>query len=341
MAGDHDKITAMINLLTNEFTSSPQANHRKVFAHMRLAIVIPKVDRLSSRRRVFLYPLPPLAVLAHRQALPTHHCLLPPPPLPSPVTALSPNRALVHPCTKKTTSAIPALRDCLCRSDSDLRRAFPPPGTRSHCPAPDPTARHKHFRLLPLRTLAARPRSASRCHQIRQPLATDARHPPGPPPQTRALHSRSSAPTRCPPLQIPPLPPSHCHRSRHPRCCLSAPHPLLPLHHTPPPLAVLTTAAPAAPSARSAARQIRASPAGSAIPARSAARHQIPRPPAPHLLLPPPHLHLRLPLQPPLRVHMPQPPSAHVAARVDVVGLPLSRLSRAKWTFIPGVSIAA
>ncbi|KAK9099801.1 hypothetical protein Scep_023231 [Stephania cephalantha] len=29
MAGDHDKITAMINLLTNEFTSSPQANHRK------------------------------------------------------------------------------------------------------------------------------------------------------------------------------------------------------------------------------------------------------------------------------------------------------------------------
>ncbi|KAK9159943.1 hypothetical protein Syun_006284 [Stephania yunnanensis] len=29
MAGDHDKITEMINLLTNEFTSSPQANHRK------------------------------------------------------------------------------------------------------------------------------------------------------------------------------------------------------------------------------------------------------------------------------------------------------------------------
>ncbi|KAK9121862.1 hypothetical protein Syun_019531 [Stephania yunnanensis] len=29
MAGDHDKITTMINLLTNEFTSSPQANHRK------------------------------------------------------------------------------------------------------------------------------------------------------------------------------------------------------------------------------------------------------------------------------------------------------------------------
>ncbi|KAK9132663.1 hypothetical protein Scep_012191 [Stephania cephalantha] len=28
-AGDHDKITAMINLLTNEFTSSPQVNHRK------------------------------------------------------------------------------------------------------------------------------------------------------------------------------------------------------------------------------------------------------------------------------------------------------------------------
>lgn len=28
--GDHDKITAVINLLTTEFTSSPQANHRKV-----------------------------------------------------------------------------------------------------------------------------------------------------------------------------------------------------------------------------------------------------------------------------------------------------------------------
>lgn len=30
-AGDHDKITAVINLLTTEFTYSPQANHRKVF----------------------------------------------------------------------------------------------------------------------------------------------------------------------------------------------------------------------------------------------------------------------------------------------------------------------
>ncbi|KAH6773917.1 ARM repeat superfamily protein [Perilla frutescens var. frutescens] len=29
MAGDHDKITAVINLLTNEYTYSPQANHRK------------------------------------------------------------------------------------------------------------------------------------------------------------------------------------------------------------------------------------------------------------------------------------------------------------------------
>lgn len=29
-AGDHDKITAVINLLTTEFTYSPQANHRKV-----------------------------------------------------------------------------------------------------------------------------------------------------------------------------------------------------------------------------------------------------------------------------------------------------------------------
>ncbi|KAK9142388.1 hypothetical protein Syun_011788 [Stephania yunnanensis] len=29
MAGDHNKITTMSNPLTNEFTSSPQANHRK------------------------------------------------------------------------------------------------------------------------------------------------------------------------------------------------------------------------------------------------------------------------------------------------------------------------
>lgn len=29
-AGDHDKITAAINFLANEFTYSPQANHRKV-----------------------------------------------------------------------------------------------------------------------------------------------------------------------------------------------------------------------------------------------------------------------------------------------------------------------
>lgn len=29
-AGDHDKITAVITLLTTEFTYSPQANHRKV-----------------------------------------------------------------------------------------------------------------------------------------------------------------------------------------------------------------------------------------------------------------------------------------------------------------------
>lgn len=28
--GDHDKISAVINLLTNEFTYSPQANQRKV-----------------------------------------------------------------------------------------------------------------------------------------------------------------------------------------------------------------------------------------------------------------------------------------------------------------------
>uniref|UniRef100_A0A0A0KTT5 Uncharacterized protein n=1 Tax=Cucumis sativus TaxID=3659 RepID=A0A0A0KTT5_CUCSA len=28
-AGDHEKITAVINLLTNDFTMSPQANHRK------------------------------------------------------------------------------------------------------------------------------------------------------------------------------------------------------------------------------------------------------------------------------------------------------------------------
>jgi len=29
-AGDHDRITAVITLLTTEFTYSPQANHRKV-----------------------------------------------------------------------------------------------------------------------------------------------------------------------------------------------------------------------------------------------------------------------------------------------------------------------
>ncbi|MCD7451974.1 hypothetical protein HAX54_014500 [Datura stramonium] len=29
VAGDHDKITAVINLLTQEYTYSPQANHRK------------------------------------------------------------------------------------------------------------------------------------------------------------------------------------------------------------------------------------------------------------------------------------------------------------------------
>ncbi|XP_044492182.1 protein VAC14 homolog isoform X2 [Mangifera indica] len=29
LAGDHDKISAVINLLTTEFTYSPQANHRK------------------------------------------------------------------------------------------------------------------------------------------------------------------------------------------------------------------------------------------------------------------------------------------------------------------------
>lgn len=30
-AGDHERISAVINLLTAEFTYSPQANHRKVF----------------------------------------------------------------------------------------------------------------------------------------------------------------------------------------------------------------------------------------------------------------------------------------------------------------------
>lgn len=29
-SGDHDKITAVVNLLTTEYTYSPQANHRKV-----------------------------------------------------------------------------------------------------------------------------------------------------------------------------------------------------------------------------------------------------------------------------------------------------------------------
>ncbi|CAI9782392.1 unnamed protein product [Fraxinus pennsylvanica] len=31
VAGDHDKITAVINLLTTEFTYSAEANHRKLF----------------------------------------------------------------------------------------------------------------------------------------------------------------------------------------------------------------------------------------------------------------------------------------------------------------------
>lgn len=38
MAGDHDKITAVINLLTNEYTYSPQANHRKVCCFLVLLI---------------------------------------------------------------------------------------------------------------------------------------------------------------------------------------------------------------------------------------------------------------------------------------------------------------
>ncbi|KAK9169201.1 hypothetical protein Syun_001341 [Stephania yunnanensis] len=125
-----------------------------------------------------------------------HHHILPPPPLPSPVTAPSPNRAMVHCCTKKTrrrpslqfatdpppsldwprirrsaslssplrpslsllfatdqsgvrlaadpptrltaaattTSTIPVLRDCLCRSDFDLRRASPPSMVHSCSP---------------------------------------------------------------------------------------------------------------------------------------------------------------------------------------------------------------
>lgn len=33
-AGDHEKITAVINLLTNEYAGSPQANHRKVRLHL-------------------------------------------------------------------------------------------------------------------------------------------------------------------------------------------------------------------------------------------------------------------------------------------------------------------
>lgn len=36
VAGDHDKITAVINLLTTEFTYSAQANHRKVFSIYRI-----------------------------------------------------------------------------------------------------------------------------------------------------------------------------------------------------------------------------------------------------------------------------------------------------------------
>ncbi|KAK9158496.1 hypothetical protein Scep_005070 [Stephania cephalantha] len=44
MAGDHDKITVMINLFTNEFTSSPQANHRKVILVLVFVSLIVLVD---------------------------------------------------------------------------------------------------------------------------------------------------------------------------------------------------------------------------------------------------------------------------------------------------------
>ncbi|KAK9098631.1 hypothetical protein Syun_025676 [Stephania yunnanensis] len=44
MAGDHDKITAMINLLTNEFPSSPQANHQKVILVLVFVSLIVLVD---------------------------------------------------------------------------------------------------------------------------------------------------------------------------------------------------------------------------------------------------------------------------------------------------------
>ncbi|KAK9107881.1 hypothetical protein Syun_023892 [Stephania yunnanensis] len=44
MAGDHDKITTMMNLLTNEFTSLPQANHRKVILVLVFVSLIVLVD---------------------------------------------------------------------------------------------------------------------------------------------------------------------------------------------------------------------------------------------------------------------------------------------------------
>lgn len=39
-AGDHDKIAAVITLLKNEYTLSPQANHRKVLDGFCLGLVL-------------------------------------------------------------------------------------------------------------------------------------------------------------------------------------------------------------------------------------------------------------------------------------------------------------
>ncbi|KAK9089676.1 hypothetical protein Scep_028758 [Stephania cephalantha] len=44
MVGDHDKITAMINLLTNEFTSLPQSESSKVILVLVFVSLIVLVD---------------------------------------------------------------------------------------------------------------------------------------------------------------------------------------------------------------------------------------------------------------------------------------------------------
>ncbi|KAK9132491.1 hypothetical protein Scep_012019 [Stephania cephalantha] len=57
IAGDHDKITAMINMLTNEFTSSPQANHRKLEQLRFGKVHIPRVSQVRGVSKLDAYSL--------------------------------------------------------------------------------------------------------------------------------------------------------------------------------------------------------------------------------------------------------------------------------------------